>query len=249
MPRRKVVHPGSAIGEAIGNLIEENIREAVRAISEPLGYKVASKKLKNGMGNIHQIDTVIENEHGDPVILIEPKYLRYKKHNWDKGSRLCIGHYSLRKTFKTIQKSIAVLAGNWTRNSINFIQSFGIEIYEIPFLKIIDILKAYGIPFAWEEKDARTPSRAWGKFIQLNRDERNDISRKLTREIIKDVISSVKRTLTIDPSVPKQIVEIETLIKTTQNEFIVQGFKTVTEAIQYLLTFQADIADLKKILK
>jgi len=246
---RKVVHPGSAIGEAIGNLIEENIREAVRAISEPLGYKVASQKLRNGMGNVHQIDTVIENQHGDPVILIEPKYLRYKKHNWDKGSRLCIGHYSLRKTFKTIQKSIAVLAGNWTRNSMNFIQSFGIEIYEIPFLKIVGILGTYGIPFAWEEKDARTPRKAWEKFKRLKKDERNDISRKLTEEIIENVTSSVKRTLTLDPSVPKQIVEIETLIKTTQNEFIVQGFKTVTDAIKYLLSFQADVSDLKGVLK
>jgi len=85
-----VTNPGSAVGEAIGKLIEADLTAAVREIAEPLNHSVKSRTLRNHLRNQHQIDIVVSDPASQPVILIEPKYLRYKKHNWDKGSRLCI---------------------------------------------------------------------------------------------------------------------------------------------------------------
>jgi len=87
---REVTNPGSAVGEAIGKLIEADLTAAVREIAEPLNHSVKSRTLRNHLRNQHQIDIVVSDPASQPVILIEPKYLRYKKHNWDKGSRLCI---------------------------------------------------------------------------------------------------------------------------------------------------------------
>jgi len=93
--RGRVRHPGSALGEAIGKFIEADLAATVRQVAESFDHSVHPMTLRNHLGNKHQVDIVVSDREDNPVILIEPKYLRYKKHNWDKGSRLCIAHYSI----------------------------------------------------------------------------------------------------------------------------------------------------------
>jgi len=81
---QQVTNPGSAVGEAIGKLIEADLAAAIRTAVEPLNHSVQSRSLRNHLRNRHQIDIVVSDPAFQPVILIEPKYLRYKKHNWDK---------------------------------------------------------------------------------------------------------------------------------------------------------------------
>jgi hypothetical protein len=246
---REVTNPGSAVGEAIGKLIEADLTAAVREIAEPLNHSVKSRTLRNHLRNQHQIDIVVSDPASQPVILIEPKYLRYKKHNWDKGSRLCIAHYSLRRTYPSIRKSIGVLAGEWTDASVQFIQSFGVETYRIPFDHIADILEKHGIPFRWDEKDTQTPKEAWHQFCRLSAEEKKEIAAAITAPVRQPVIHSVETTLRSDPNAPRRVETVELSIRTSEGEHLVYSFRSVSEAIRRLLTFVTDVEDLQRTLR
>ena len=114
---RQVSNPSSALGEAVGKVFESAVIECLREEVEARGYAIRPARLTNGTGNTYQIDAVIFDHDENPVVIIEPKYIRYTKHNRDKGSWLCTAHYNLRKTFPTIRKSIAVLGGRWSNPS------------------------------------------------------------------------------------------------------------------------------------
>lgn len=244
-----VVHPGSAIGEAIGNLIEERILHAAEEVATPHHHFARRGRMRNGQGSMHQIDVVVEDSGHNPVILIEPKYLRYTKHNWDKASRLWAAHYNLKKTFDTIRMSMAVLAGNWTDTSVNFLRNFGVEIHRIPFSTIVTTLAEYDIVFNWSEHDNIAPRTAWNLFEQLEHSEKEDIANALTSGVISGVKSSVEHIITLDPNAPRVINELEILLRTGQGEFFVKNFSNAPDAIRYLLSLTQDRQDLQKILR
>lgn len=138
-----IANPGSTLGEALGALIEGEVNRLTRPIAEEYGcvYVTAGRPnprtgqptkllLKDSSGNEYNIDAVIANQRMQPLVLIESKYIRYKKHNRDKGSWICTAHYSLRRSFPTIRKSIAVLAGSWSRSSKAMLNSFDINLFE-----------------------------------------------------------------------------------------------------------------------
>ncbi len=245
---REVTNPGSAVGEAIGKLIEADLASAIRRVAESLNYSVQPRTLRNHLRNQHQIDIVVSDRASQPVILIEPKYLRYKKHNWDKGSRLCIAHYSLRRTYPSIRKSIGILAGEWTDASVQFIQSFGVETYRIPFDHIASVLEQHGIPFRWDEKDTQTPKEAWQQFVCLSAEERYEMATAITEPVRHLVIRSVETTLRSDPNAPRRVETVELSIKTSEGEHLVYSFHSVPEAIRRLLTFVTDVEDLKQMM-
>lgn len=56
---RKVRHPGSALGEAVGKLIEADLAATVRQVAESFDHSVHSMTLRNHLGNRHQVDTVV----------------------------------------------------------------------------------------------------------------------------------------------------------------------------------------------
>lgn len=93
-----IQNPGSALGEAIGAQMElalnEYLAEVVgkyscRLISKgqqnPKTKKTTKLLLYDGFGTVYNIDAVVANESMQPLILIEYKYIRYKKHNRDKA--------------------------------------------------------------------------------------------------------------------------------------------------------------------
>src|SRR3972149_4519060 len=123
----------AAFGEEIGKLFEVTILKGLADDVKAKSCTIKPYKLKNGTGNIYQIDAVVFDKDNNPLIIIDPKYIRYTKHNRDKGSWLCVAHYNLRKTYPSIRKSISILAGRWSKPSIELIKSFGVEIIELPF--------------------------------------------------------------------------------------------------------------------
>jgi hypothetical protein len=201
------------------------------------------------MQNRHQIDIIVSDTDGRPVILVEPKWLRYKKHNWDKGSRLCIAHHSLRRSYPSIRKSIGVLAGEWTDASLEFIRSFGVEVHRIPFDHVADALGKHGVPFRWAEKDTRTQSLGWQAFEGLSPTEREQLAVELTTPVVDAVKSSVSKTLQSDPGAPKRIESVEILIRTKDGEYLVYPYPSVQDAMQGLIQFTRDVDDVRSMIK
>jgi len=250
MSVREVSNPASALGEAIGKLLERMLIQGLQDTVSNRGCYIGPGKLENGSGTKYQIDGVVSDAEGNPVILVDPKYIRYKKHNRDKGSWLCVAHLNLRKHHPSIRKSIAILTGRWSRPSVAMIQSFGVQVFEVPFEKFVQQLSLYDIDFDWAEKDRAAAVEAWHKFCQLALEDHEAIG----REIIADIIGPVKRAVadTLDTdisSMPRRINEVEIMLKTTSDEMYVSTYSQVNDAIQALLKLVADRPDVTDFLR
>lgn len=246
---KSVSNPSSALGEAVGKLFERGVIDCLQNEVSSRGQSIRPSRLTNGTGNTYQIDAVVFDQDGKPIIIIEPKYIRYKKHNRDKASWLCTAHYNLRKTHPTIRKSIAVLGGRWSAPSKALMGSFGVQLFEVSFETIVEILYNYGVAFDWPEKGAGDwPREAWNSFSRLNEADRIRISKERVSDIQDELIDAVAYVLETDIStLPRRISSVEVLMKTEQDEIVLKTFDSVAAAIQDLtgyITDRTDIGDL-----
>lgn len=246
---RQVSNPASALGEAVGKLFESAVRQGLEDVVTERGYTIRPARLQNGTGNVYQIDAVVFDPDDNPVIIIDPKYIRYTKHNRDKGSWLCVAHYNLRKTFPTIRKSIAVLAGRWSAPSKALIRSFGVEILEVPFGVMVSVLREYGIAFAWSEKDGQTPRNSWERFTMLDGCARAAIASDLTASIANGLYAAVTQVLDADiNTLPARISEVELLLKTDRDEMLLLTFDSVAASLQAMARLVSDRPDISDLL-
>lgn len=246
---KEVSNPSSALGEAVGKLFERGVIDCLQHEVAVREHTIRPSRLTNGTGNTYQIDAVVFDNQDRPVIIIEPKYIRYTKHNRDKGSWLCTAHYNLRKTHPSIRKSIAVLGGRWSSPSKALMSSFGVQLFEVSFEKIVEILYKYNVAFDWPEKGAGDwPREAWNSFSRLNESDRIRISVELVSDIQNELIDAVAYVLDTDIStLPRRISSVEVLMKTEQDEIVLKTFGSVASAIQDLtgyITDRPDIGDL-----
>lgn len=181
MMAKEIQNPGSALGEAIGSQMELALNHFFTELADEFNCYFISKGPINKVNNKHKkllmsdafdnkynIDSVIVNEAMQPLILIESKYIRYTKHNRDKGSWICTAHTALRQKYTSIRSSIAILAGNWSSTSIAMIKSHGTNVFLIPFELICVLLQSHNINFNWEEKDRILATKSWRKYCALS---------------------------------------------------------------------------------
>lgn len=245
-----VANPASALGEAVGKLFETAIVEGLKREVEARNHKIRAAKLRNGTGNTYQIDAVVFDSDENPVIIIDPKYLRYTKHNRDKGSWLCVAHYNLRKTFPTIRKSIAVLGGRWSAPSKALIQSFGVEILEVPFSKIADVMASRGIDFDWGESDRATARTAWEIYETIENEDRSKMALEMASDIMEQLKSDVVHVLDTDMSaIPHRVSEVEVLLKTDLDEMLLLRFGSIANSLQAMAQLVSDRPDINELLK
>ena len=243
MPRNSA----SALGEAVGKLFEEAVREALRSTVESRGYSIRPQKLRNGTGNDYQIDAVIFDSDDRPVIMIDPKYIRYTKHNRDKGSWLCVAHYNLRKSHPTIRKSIAALAGRWSGPSQALMQSFGVELFHVTFERVASVLRKYDVEFDWPENAAEpTASTSLDIFERLSNDQRSRIGFEMVSDIGDDLRQEVAQVLDTDVNtIGSRVSEVEVLLKTNQGEMILSSYSQVTDALAAMTRLVSDRPDIR----
>ncbi len=216
---------------------------------ESRGHTIRPARLTNGAGNTYQIDAVVFDAGENPVIIIDPRYIRYTKHNRDKGSWLCTAHYNLRKTYPTIRKSIAVSAGRWSEPSKALIRSFGVEIVEVPFDGMVSVLSEYGVNFAWAEKDRETPRVAWEHFASLDVEARSNIASSLTEGIIGQLSIAITQVLDAEiATLPARISGVEVLLKTDRDEMFLLAFDSVAASLQAMANLVSDRPDISDLL-
>lgn len=249
----------SALGEAVGHLIEAEVQNLVKECLADMecyvdigGVRPGKRRgkkllLVDDTGNSYQIDTVIEDKFGNPVVLIECKYIRYKKHNRDKASWTCVAHYKIRTTYPTVKKSVAVLVGDWTAPSKKLMRSFGVEVIEIPFKVLSGILNRYGVEFHWEEGDVDTPKSSLIAFQSLSEEEKSTIAAECIGNISAHLITVVRNSVLSSGVSSRNIKEIEILLKTNEEEFVLKKIATIPDAIGYLASLtqqRGDIGDI-----
>ncbi len=246
-----VANPGSTLGEAVGATIEREVNRLLRPLAEENGAvflsagrinpktgKATKLLLRDTAGNEYHIDAVIANAKLQPLILIESKYIRYTKHNRDKGSWICTAHYSLRRTFPTVRKSIAVIAGSWSSPSKAMMQSFDVSLFEVGFKHIADTLDKYGVDFRWEEKDRSKAMAAWLAWSELTDAQLDEIGKVFLAAIEPELRQALAETL--DTATPREVREIEVVIETNVGESRRFIFASIQDAIEFLDNFDAE---------
>ena len=219
-----VSNSASALGEAIGHSIEKEINRNLRALSvqydcSGVGEEEAESTIMTDLfGNSFNIDLRVIDRNGNPLALVESKYLRYKKHNRDKASWICVAHTNLMATYPTIRRSIAVLIGDWTEGSKNLMKSFDVSIIEIPFQTIVSILSEYNIEFRWAEKDRSISATSWKTYSSLSQGKKDAIAKKAVSTIRPELEDLVKNTLVENDS--SEFSSTELRIKLSTGEIL-----------------------------
>lgn len=184
-----VKSPASALGEAVGKLIENGVRKVVEELTKEYGLKIGTKKLVDKVGIDFEIDLPIFKDN-EPIALIDVKYLRYKKHARDKSSWVVVAHNRLKASYPSIKKTLVILLGTgWTEGAKKLISTSCIDVVDIDPTLLNRILSKYGIIFVWDEKDEVIPKDSWQKFKKLTEED----IKQLTMEIITE--SGIEETL------------------------------------------------------
>lgn len=245
-----IQNPGSALDEAIGTEMEKALSTFLTNFVEGHGYHFISqspilnrdgtpKKLLmyDKFGVAYNVDAIIANESMQPIILIESKYIRYKKHNRDKGSWICTAHPALRRRYHSIRTSIAVLAGNWSSSALTMIRSYNINVFLIPFQRICDLLAEYGIDFNWEEKDRETAVAAWQTYSTLTSEQKSAIGQGMISVITAELQTLVLRIL--DDTTEREIERITIELHSNLGEVKSFEFMHIETAVAFLKTTES----------
>lgn len=252
MARAYVTNGGSAIGEAIGRYMEIVVQEYIRDFLNPYPCQFITEIGKNPItgreskkllltdtyGTKYQIDGVITTEDMCPLVLIESKYIRYKKHNRDKGSWICQAHNSIRQRFKSIRGSIAILAGSWSKTSLLMISNNDVNYFVIPLEFIIRLFAEKGIDIDWEEQERDKATAAWYRYEALETSDKMDIAYKMV-DSIKEPLFEALSTL-LDDTKPREIKKIVIEIKTSKGEVQRVHFSSRDEAVDFLYSLDLD---------
>ncbi len=243
---KHIANPGSALGEAIGASLEYAVDNLLENMAEQLGHYYLSsgvRKNKSGTrqkrlllfdnyGNNYNIDGVIANELMQPIIIFETKYIRYTKHNRDKGSWICTAHSAIRRHYKSVRNSIAILAGNWSKSSLAMLQSYDVTIFLIPFDKICELLAEYGIDFNWEEKEREKAYNSWHTYSMLSSERRKDIGQEMVAVVAPQLTERISALL--DDSIPREIEKVSVELTSNLGEVQFTEFNRVENAIDFL---------------
>lgn len=246
-----VANPGSALGEAVGALLEEEIHRTLKPLAEANGCiyittgppnentgRPSRLILEDDNGNAYNVDAVIINHRFQPLVLIESKYIRYKKHNRDKASWICTAHTRLRQRYGSVRKSIAILMGSWSKPSKRLLESFEVELFEISFNDICAVLSEFGIDYRWAEKDRVLAAAAWERFTALPNTQKKQIGEQLIARIRERLRTSLATALS--DSVPRKVKSITLLVRSNYGETRTFHFKDLKSALSFLGTAQEE---------
>lgn len=248
---REVSNHASALGEAIGAMLEGEIHRILKPIAEDKGciYVTAGAVnqrtgrttkliLTDNSGNGYNIDSVIINNRFQPLVVLESKYIRYKKHNRDKASWICTAHTKLRERYTTIRKSIAVLMGNWSYPSRRLLESFEVELFHISFDEICNVLAYHDIPYNWAENNRQQAQECWITFSQLSQTDKEVIAEELIAVVKNDLRESLE--IALDESLPRTVNSVRVVITSNRGETYTYNFSNLEETVTFLASYDQE---------
>jgi len=194
--------------------------------------------LYDNFGTAYNIDAVITDESMQPLILMEYKYIRYKKHNRDKGSWLCTAHNAIRRRYGSVRSSIAVLAGNWSGSSLAMMKSHDVNVFIIPFDTITQLLKEHAIIFDWGEKDREIAHESWRRYSALSGKQKSAIANKMIAVVQVELDAAIAQIL--DNNAKRVIEKITVEVHTNLGEVKCFAFSSIEDALDFLEDFSFD---------
>lgn len=126
---------------------------------------------QDGYGNRHDLDYVLErggteDALGVPIAFIESAWRRYTKHSKNKVQEIEAAVMPVALTFARHQPFCgAVLAGEFTRNALQQLESKGFGVLHIPYNSILAAFRELGIDAASEDGVGGTTERQFREKI------------------------------------------------------------------------------------
>lgn len=199
--------PAHRFGQIIGDLLELTIIDYCRPIAEEYGMYLDyrhKRPARNGRKEVqwvdvnenkHKLDIVIEEKGsetvmGHPRAFIEMAWRRYTKHSKNKAQEISgaikplISRYNIYCPFFG-----AVLAGDFTDNSLRQLQSEGFQILYFSMPEIEKAFASQGINAHWEED---TPEEE----LQLRVEQYEALTQQQTEVIAKTLLDNNIKQLT-----------------------------------------------------
>jgi hypothetical protein len=187
--------PSHRFGQIIGEVLETAIREPLEQLCLRRGYYLDSKHpraARSGLSkvawsdhkdNSHDLDYVVEAEGSDeavgiPKAFIEIAWRRYTKHSRNKAQEIQGAILPLAEKYHDSHPFLGIiLAGEFTRNSINQLRSHGFRVLYFPYGSVIAAFAAAGIDAAYDEATAdRDLAKKVAKFAKLTEQKRRRIA-------------------------------------------------------------------------
>ena len=126
---------------------------------------------QDGYGNRHDLDYVLErggteDKLGVPIAFIESAWRRYTKHSKNKVQEIEAAVMPIALTFSRHQPFCgAVLAGEFTRNALQQLESKGFGVLHIPYDSILTAFQELGIDASSEDGKGGTTEKQFREKI------------------------------------------------------------------------------------
>src|SRR5438876_6339317 len=173
-------------GQIIGDIFEQFVRDMLKSIAEKHGLYLDYKKARrarakqggkdlskvtwqDSYGNKHDLDYVLElsgteEKLGTPVAFIESAWRRYTKHSKNKAQEIEAAVRPVALTFARYQPFCgAVLAGEFTKNSLQQLRSKGFAVLHIPYGSIFAAFATLGIDASSRDGRGGTTEKEFGQ--------------------------------------------------------------------------------------
>jgi hypothetical protein len=160
---------------------------------------------EDDLGNKHDLDHVIErggteDERGIPAAFIETAWRRYTKHSKNKAQEMqaavmpVLAKWSHVKPFGGV-----MLAGEFTPNSLQQLETNGFAVLHIPYQTIIDVFAKFGMDVYFDEGTADNHLQAQIDIYEgLSPEQKEAVGEELRRAAsaeIRDFIGALSGTI------------------------------------------------------
>ena len=238
--------PAHKLGQIIGERIEVAIREPLRVIAEEFDLYLDYKHARPARGrrkkvswcdlhrNSHDLDYVLEAQGsedvlGRPKAFIETAWRRYTKHSRNKVQEIQGAVLPLAEAWRHESPFLgAVLAGDFTEQSLNQLKSHGFNLAYCPYEMIMQAFGDEGFDMSSEEDTSEAEllhkADAFGRSSAALRRRISRNIRKIGSEQLDPFFDSLRK------SICRRIEHVVVLTLSGPRH----GFGSIVEAIEFV---------------
>jgi hypothetical protein len=183
---------GHKLGQVIGEYVERAIEPLLKEFADQHGLYLdkrgqrlarKGKKLRwlDVYNNAHDLDYVLErggshNRVGTPVAFIESAWRRYTKHSKNKAQEIQGAILPIASRHRFAAPLLAcVLAGDYTKNSLDQLRSLGFQVLYFPYTLVIEAFRHVGMDVAYDEQtpdsELTAKLRKWSKLPDKKKEQ------------------------------------------------------------------------------
>lgn len=207
---------GHKLGQVIGDYVERAIEPLLQEFADRHGLYLdkkgkrlarAGKKLRwlDVYNNSHDLDYVLERggTHqavGTPVAFIESAWRRYTKHSKNKAQEIQGAILPIASKHHFSAPLLAcVLAGDYTKNSLDQLRSLGFHVLYFPYAMVMEAFRKVGVDVAYDEEtpDSQLSAKLkqWIKLPAKKKDGVGKCLLELNRPAIKEFMSLLEQAV------------------------------------------------------